>query len=90
MDTNEILTLLLVMGVIGWVTLNIVYPMNAATEGGWILFQILPQDLHKNTKMNWVGCILVSIVLFVVLTPTWIGRFLYWAFHVGRKEKSNQ
>ncbi len=45
-------------------------------------FTMLPWDLHDSGKMNWFGCVLASLVLFILFPPYWIGRFIYWLCHV--------
>ena len=56
----------------------------------------LPSTLYKNTKMNKFGCAVCSILLFICnylycgtyliwsLIKKTIGRYIYWAFTVGR------
>ena len=44
--------------------------------------EILPQELHYNTDMNWVGCIVVSILLLLLLPLIWIYRLFYMLFHL--------
>lgn len=46
--------------------------------------RVLPHDLYKRTNMNMIGCVIVSILLFIVLPIIWIYRLLYIIFHLGR------
>lgn len=46
--------------------------------------RVLPHDLYKRTNMNMIGCVIVSILLFIVLPIVWIYRLLYIIFHLGR------
>ncbi len=45
---------------------------------------ILPHDLYERTDMNMVGCVIVSIFLFIVLPIVWIYRLFYIIFHIRR------
>lgn len=52
-----------------------------------------PAAIHRQTKMNWFGCVCAYVLLWVV-TPfvQFIGvlilfyKFIYWICHVGRKD----
>lgn len=45
-------------------------------------YAMLPWDLHDDTDMNLAGCIVVSVLAFVLFAPIWITRFFYWLFHI--------
>ncbi len=48
----------------------------------WNVFIPMPKDIKDNTEMNWFGCIVCYILLFI-LFPVWnIGQFIYWLFHI--------
>ncbi len=49
------------------------------------LFLYTPGTLHRSTKMNWFGCIMIYIILFPFGFVFEIGGFLEWLFTVGRK-----
>ena len=66
---------------IGYGALQVVYFLSAIT-GDEEMFELLPNDLHDNTEMNWVGCIITSIVLFIILPLPWLGRLIYTLFHI--------
>lgn len=46
----------------------------------------MPRDIKNNTKMNWFGCIVCYILLFIIFPIFNIGKFIYWLFHVKRGE----
>ena len=44
-----------------------------------------PNVIYRNTKLNYIGAIAVSVLAFVI-SPIWyIIGFLCWLFTVGRK-----
>lgn len=45
-------------------------------------YAMLPWDLYYDTDMNLVGCIVISVLAFVLFAPIWITRFFYWLFHI--------
>lgn len=51
-----------------------------ATDGG--IINLLPADLHRVTDMNWVGCTIVSLLAFVVFPILYIGKLIYFLFHI--------
>ena len=52
----------------------------------WDVCVPMPSDFECYTEMNWFGCIVCYILLFI-LFPIWnIGKFIYWSFHVKRGE----
>lgn len=66
---------------VGYCTLQIVYFL-AAITGEEEMFELLPNDFRYNTDMNWAGCIITSIVLFILLPLPWLGRLIYVLFHI--------
>lgn len=46
-----------------------------------------PKGFYKNTKMNRLGCMCVSLVLWIYCPLIAIFKFFYWIFHVGRRDK---
>ena len=65
---------------------------------GWdTILTYTQRDLHHVTKMNWFGCIISWIGLYLLNPLNWllmelplfiikyIGKFFYLIFHVGRK-----
>jgi len=68
---------------IGYVGYNIIYCLMAFVDPGCRgIEKLLPCDLHKSTRMNWFGCIFISILLLLILPLTWFIRFMYWLFHI--------
>ena len=49
-------------------------------------FKLLPQDIKKRSKMNWFGCILGSLVWFLISPVLYLivnlVRFIYWVCHI--------
>ena len=86
---DERLLALIIVGSMMYIALQIIYPLCVAGQNDFQSskgLRLLPWDLHKNTKMNWLGCIVSSIFLFISLPGVWIGRFIYWAFHVHKNK----
>ena len=46
------------------------------------IFNLLPTDLHRVTDMNWVGCSIVSLLLFVIFPILYIAKLIYVLFHI--------
>ena len=69
---------------VGYCAFQIVYCLAAITgvTNDVEAFELLPNDLHDNTYMNWAGCIITSIVLFILLPLPWLGRLIYTLFHI--------
>ena len=48
-----------------------------------------PNSLYKKTKMNKFGCIMTLLILTLLLSfyfvPVLFGNFIYFLFHIGRK-----
>ena len=49
-------------------------------------FKLLPQDIKKRSTMNWFGCVLGSLVWFLI-SPVFyliinLIRFIYWVCHI--------
>ena len=52
----------------------------------YIVTNLTPSNLYKNTSMNKVGCWIVCILCFILGGAAWIWKFIYWIFHIGRKD----
>ena len=87
--------LLLYFGVYGMLMMLVT---GAYLARGWdTILSYTPKDLHSTTKMNWFGCIICWIGLFLLNPLNWllmelpifiiksIGKFFYFIFHTGRK-----
>lgn len=53
----------------------------------YIITDFTPGNLYKDTSMNKVGCWIVAILCSILGGAAWIWKFIYWIFHVGRKEE---
>lgn len=42
----------------------------------------MPKDFKNNTNMNWFGCIVCYIFLFILFPILYIGKLIYWLFHI--------
>jgi len=48
----------------------------------WNVLVPMPSDFKDNTEMNWFGCVICYLVLFI-LFPIWnICKLIYWLFHI--------
>ena len=47
-----------------------------------------PFKIYKMSKLNWIGCITLSVCRFCISFPLGMICFIYWVFHVGRKAKN--
>lgn len=65
--------------------ITIVFIIIAANEVFTGVFGVnvpMPKDIKNNTKMNWFGCIVCYIGLFILFPIQNIGKLIYWLFHV--------
>jgi len=46
------------------------------------VFVAMPSDIKDNTDMNWFGCIVCYILLFILFPIVNIGKVIYWLFHI--------
>ena len=49
--------------------------------------ELLPSDLKKKSEMNWFGCIVCSLILFIIFPILYLGELIYILFHFKIKEK---
>lgn len=45
-----------------------------------------PQEIYKCTNLNMFACILLFLFLLIINPLFYIAKFLYFIFHVGRKD----
>lgn len=81
--SNGVLIAIIVYAVLS-VAVSITLALYDYFEDG-VTTEILPQELYYNTDMNWVGCIIVSILLLALIPLTWLYRLFYMLFHIGRR-----
>ena len=43
---------------------------------------MLPNDLKKNTKMNWFGCSVISLICFALFPLIYLYRLFEFLFHI--------
>lgn len=44
---------------------------------------LLPMSLKAHSTMNWFGCWMCSILLFILIPLTYTFQVIYWLFHLG-------
>ena len=87
MYIREILTIYVVIHAFIFVVTT---PLYFLDEKIGFFAYMLPWQLYKKTKMNMFGCIVVSIVGLLLVPLFWTVSFIYWAFHVGRRNKEDE
>ena len=45
-----------------------------------------PNDIYETTNLNMFACVLAFIFMLIANPIFYIAKFLYWIFHVGRKD----
>lgn len=45
----------------------------------------MPKELYNSTKMNIVGCYIISFITFVFNPIFCVPMTIYWLFHIGRE-----
>lgn len=48
----------------------------------WDVFVPMPSDIKDKTEMNWLGCVVCYILLFILFPISNIGKLIYWLFHI--------
>lgn len=48
----------------------------------WDVYVPMPKDFKYHTKMNWLGCVICYILLFILLPIPNICKLIYWLFHI--------
>lgn len=54
----------------------------ACFKYAWNVYIPMPKDIKDNTNMNWFGCIVCYMVLFILLPIWYICKLVYWLFHI--------
>lgn len=52
----------------------------------WYTVIPLPSDFKDETDMNWFGCIICYLLLFILFPILNICKFIYWLFHINSVE----
>ena len=81
MEGNQILGLVLSIIGAGSMFGFIIY---GGLSDDWNVFVPMPIDFKYYTKMNWLGCIVCYIFLFILFPLFNIGKVVYWMFHVKK------
>ena len=54
----------------------------AGFKYAWNVYIPMPKDFKNNTEMNWLGCVVCYIGLFILFPIQNICKLVYWLFHV--------
>ena len=46
----------------------------------------LPYRMHRASKMNWFGCWVCSLLIFIPLSIPYILQVAWWLFHIKREK----
>lgn len=46
---------------------------------------ITPMQIYESNNLNMFGCVVMSIVFFILNPIYYFVYFVYWIFHIGRK-----
>ena len=46
---------------------------------------ITPMQIYESNNLNMFGCVVLSIVFFILNPIYYFVYFVYWIFHIGRK-----
>lgn len=49
-------------------------------------YSVTPKQIYETNTMNMFRCVLISILFFVTNPLYDIAVFIYWIFHVGKKD----
>ena len=47
---------------------------------------VTPKEIYESNDMNMFGCVIVFMFCFILNPLFYIAHFIYWIFHVGRKD----
>lgn len=47
---------------------------------------ITPKQIYECNNLNMFGCVVLFIVSIIINPLFFVAHFLYWIFHVGRKD----
>lgn len=47
---------------------------------------VTPRQIYECTNLNMFACVLIFIIGFIINPLFFVAHFLYWIFHVGRKD----
>jgi hypothetical protein len=74
--------LLIILGVEILLHLVIGVPVIVGFGESWNVLTPMPKDLKDNTEMNWFGCIICFILLFLMCPLFYIPKIIYWICHI--------
>lgn len=47
---------------------------------------ITPAQIYESNNLNMFGCVVMAIIFFILNPIYYFVYFVYWLFHVGRKD----
>lgn len=71
---------------------NFIYFILVDTKDIYALYYygFVSKYLYEETEMNMFGCVMIALLFYVffpvLFIPRSIGMFVFWIFHVGRKQ----
>ena len=74
--------LLIILGIELALHLVIGVPLIVGFGESWNVLVPTPKDLKDNTEMNWFGCTICFILLFLMIPLFYIPKLIYWVFHI--------
>ena len=81
----KIIAMIILLWVIGSFIIEGIVCSNLNLDQKWD-FVSTPKVIYRNTKMNIFGCTFLWLLLRAASPLASIWLFVYWAFHVGRKD----
>lgn len=79
MQLHQILLIILGIEIL---VLIIGVPIISTLGECWNVLVPIPKDFKNNTCMNWFGCIICFILLFLMIPLFYIPKLIYWVFHI--------
>lgn len=47
---------------------------------------VTPRQIYECNNLNMFACVLLFVIGFIINPLFYVSHFLYWLFHVGRKD----
>jgi hypothetical protein len=82
----KIIAVIILLWVIGSFVIEGVVCANLKLDQKWD-FVSTPKVIYRHSKMNIFGCTFLWLILRAASPLATIWLFVYWAFHVGRKDE---
>lgn len=82
MEGYQIFSLIFCIELLINITFIVIILQGTGFKYAWNVYIPMPKDIKNNTNMNWLGCIVCYILLFILLPIWYIGKVIYWLFHI--------